>query len=163
MHIRLHYLSMASSWECDVDGIPEPPDWTNYTKHLKLPSRLLLIAYPCCGIVGSQEVTKGLLHQACNVFDLEESYREALEQIFKNCPELPTLHLGTDVGNVLSAALQNLTCPDAIVSGPPCPPWAGHGKKSPFLMTGAWSTPLFSNGPATSSRQAVCSLPSWRM
>ena len=23
-------FSMASSWESDVDGIPEPPDWTNY-------------------------------------------------------------------------------------------------------------------------------------
>ena len=145
MHIRLHYLSMASSWECDVDGIPEPPDWTNYTKHLKLPSRLLYIAYPCCGIVGSQNVTKGWLHQACNVFDLEESYREALEHIFKDCPVLPTLHLGDD-GNLLSVPLQDLTVPDIVVSGPPCPPWAGHGKKSPFLMTGAWSTPLCSNG-----------------
>ena len=124
---------MASSWECDVDGIPEPPVWNQYAKHLKMPTRLLLIAYPCCGVVGSQDVTKALLHQACNVFDLDESYRLALEQIFKNCPELPTLHLGTDAGNVLSAALQNLTCPDAIVSGPPCPPWAGHGKKKSIL------------------------------
>ena len=73
-----------------------------------------------------------MLHQACNVFDLEESYREALEQIFKDCPVLPTLHLGDD-GNLLFVPLQDLTVPDIVVSGPPCPPWAGHGKKKSIL------------------------------
>ena len=129
-----------------MDGIPEPPDWKKYTKGLKVPSRLIYIAYPCCGIVGSQTVTKGMQHQACNVFDLEGSYREVLEHIFKDCPVMPTLHLGDDDGNLLNAALKDLTCPDAILSGPPCPPWAGHGKNNPLLIAGVWSTPLCSDG-----------------
>ena len=119
----------TNSFLVELDGIPEPPDWSTWTRGLKTPTYCVHIAYPCCGIVGSQHATASLVTQACDVYDLEPAYEQILNHIFRNCPTRPILHLGQSHGDLLTVPLRELTCPDIVVSGPPCPPWAGHGNK----------------------------------
>lgn len=79
---------------------------------------------PCVGIDGAGEALKALSvkWQACNVYDLEARYRDHLSSL--GCE----LHLGKVAGDVCQASLQDLERPvDLLVSGPPCPPWAGNG------------------------------------
>ena len=93
------------------------------------PTYCVHIAYPCCGVVGPHHATASLVTQACDVYDLEPAYDQILSHIFCNCPKRPILHLGKSHGDLLAVPLRELTCPDILLAGPPCPPWAGNGKK----------------------------------
>ena len=66
-----------------------------------------------------------------NVYDLQDSYREALTRHFQEMGmEVIQLNLGQRAGDILQVALERLHKPiDFLVSGPPCPPWAGQGKR----------------------------------
>ena len=120
----------TTSFLRELEGIPQPPDWSQFTAGLKTPTYCVHIAYPCSGIVGSQHATSSLrAHQACNVYELEPAYAEILKHVFRHCPTQPVLHLGEIHGDLLSVPIHDLTCPDILLSGPPCPPWAGHGNK----------------------------------
>ena len=122
-------MASIGDLEQELQFMPEPPDWKHEISLLKRPVHTLYFAYPCCGIVGSQPITSAMATvQAVNIFDLEEEYRELLTSTFANCPSVPTLHLGS-AGDILGVPLNTLVCPDIVVAGPPCPPWAGNGNK----------------------------------
>ena len=91
------------------------------------------IAVPCLGIDGLGHALKVMRLGAdlINCYDLEESYRHALT---KHLQELgmthPKLHLGRVAGDLVPASLLSLERPvDFLISGPPCPPWSGQGKR----------------------------------
>ena len=65
------------------------------------------------------------------------------------------LHLGKSLGDLLKVKIQNLGLPvDFIISGPPCPPWAGNGcrrslgdaRASVFVQCLAWTLFLIKCG-----------------
>ena len=64
---------------------------------------------------------------ACGVFDVEARYKQFLEHHLGAATEL---HLGCQDGDVTRIDPTTLKGPiDFVCSGPPCPPWAGNGKK----------------------------------
>ena len=82
---------------------------------------------PCVGIDGCGTALKlmSVPFVANNVMDIEGRYEEYLTQHLGQS----NLHLGPTKGDVNSISLEGLERPvDMIVSGPPCPPWAGNGK-----------------------------------
>ena len=94
---------------------------------LPCPQQVLQVAYPCCGIKGSLafESDWGLKTEACHVYDLEDRYAPLMEQLFGK----GNYHLGPDDGDLTKIPLAQLTVPNFLMSGPPCPPWAGNGHK----------------------------------
>jgi site-specific DNA-cytosine methylase len=65
------------------------------------------------------------------------------------------LHLGKKLGDLLKVKIQRLGLPvDFIISGPPCPPWAGNGSRrsladaraSVFVQVLAWTLFLIKCG-----------------
>ena len=66
-----------------------------------------------------------------NVYDLVHDYREALTSHFQEMGmEVIRLNLGKKAGDILNVPLEALEKPiDFLVSGPPCPPWAGQSKR----------------------------------
>ena len=106
------------------------PDWTKvFENHfggtLKF-KRPLFVAMPCVGIDGCGTA---LQHMKVpffgnNVMDLEKRYRPYLEEHLGH----DRLHLGHQAGDVTALPLEKVERPvDLLVSGPPCPPWAGNG------------------------------------
>ena len=67
-------------------------------------------------------------------YDLREEYRQYLtshlRELGMNTEDI-ILNLGKDAGNLLSLPLSRIALQpmDMLISGPPCPPWAGQGKK----------------------------------
>ena len=99
-----------------------------------LPSlgRRLRVATPCMGIDGAGHALKLLKCPAdiINCYDLEDSYRSCLtKHLHSMGMQVVELHVGKIDGNLLSVPLTSLSRPvDFLISGPPCPPWAGQGK-----------------------------------
>jgi site-specific DNA-cytosine methylase len=62
-------------------------------------------------------------------WDTEEGYtrslRPVLERLHPGTGE--RLHLGPSAGDILACRLEDLPDVDAVVSGPPCPPWSSLG------------------------------------
>ena len=58
------------------------------------------------------------------------------------------LNLGKEAGNLVSLLLNRIPPHrvDMLVSGPPCPPWAGQGKKGGLITHVLWSSSKFFNG-----------------
>ena len=91
-----------------------------------------------------------------NVYDLENAYAKALRSHMEQMGmQSIILHLGRKAGDLLKVPLQALECPvDFLVSGPPCPPWAGNGCKKGlkdarakvFLRVLEWVVFLICNG-----------------
>ena len=66
----------------------------------------------------------------CNVYDLDNRYEKHLKAHFKNPAD--GLFLGRTKGDLTKVPLEELRLPvDLLVSGPPCPPWAGNGHSKP--------------------------------
>ncbi len=112
---------------------PEPPAWSHLV-NLHKPGRPIKVALPCVGIDGCTRALQllGVEFKAVNVYDVEARYRNLLQQHFAEaCPAeaCPTLHLGRKAGDVLQLDLGDLEAADGLVAGPPCPPWAGTGKR----------------------------------
>lgn len=106
---------------------PEPNNWASMVAPLGTFARPLHVAMPCVGIDGCGTALKlmSVPFVANNVMDIEGRYEEYLTQHLGQS----NLHLGPTKGDVNSISLQGLERPeDMIVSGPPCPPWAGNGK-----------------------------------
>lgn len=81
---------------------------------------------PCVGIDGAGAALDqlGVKWLPNNIYDLEGRYRDHLSSLMVGCP----LHLGPTEGDVTRVKLQSLERPvDMVISGPPCPPWAGNG------------------------------------
>lgn len=104
---------------------PNPNDWKNHVPNLGSFPRDLRVSLPCVGIDGAGFALKALSvpFRAVGVWDLEKRYKEHLET------HLPggNIYLGK-AGDVCNVDLTNIKRPvDMLVSGPPCPPWAGNG------------------------------------
>ncbi len=124
-------LCLASLRE-DVANCPPVPDFTPYFDQLPSLGRRLRVACPCIGIDGCGHALQSMSVPAdmVNCYDLQDGYRKALMQHLQEMGmETIELHLGENIGNLLNVRLQDLRKPiDMLISGPPCPPWAGQGK-----------------------------------
>ena len=106
---------------------PEPNNWPEILPRLRL-ARPIHIALPCVGIDGAGWALKhlGVPFKACNIFDVESRYGPYLREMLPDCH----LHLGKSDGDVAAVPLTRWERPvHLLCSGPPCPPWAGGGKK----------------------------------
>ena len=118
---------------------PEPNDgWQRMLagrSEFGLP-RPLAVALPCAGIDAAGHAMKhlaalGLQFATNNVYDLEDRYRDHLEaHLGPHMAPGSVLHLGSEDGNILDVSPAQIERPcDVLISGPPCPPWAGNGCK----------------------------------
>ena len=109
------------------------PVWSDHVRPCPPLGRKLRVAMPCTGIDGAGEALyQGTVDfEGCNIWDLEGGYKSYLvDHFMKCCGKVPKLHLGRKLGNLLVSKLSDLegAC-DLLVSGCPCPPWAGNGCK----------------------------------
>lgn len=116
----------------DVAACPALPDYTQFFSEVPPLGRRLRIACPCIGIDGcghALEVMK-VPTDVLNAYDLQDMYVGALSRhLAEMGMETIRLNLGPESGDILKVPLENLAKPiDYLVSGPPCPPWAGQGK-----------------------------------
>lgn len=66
-----------------------------------------------------------------NVYDIEARYFDALKHLFFAMHGAgPRLNLGKIIGDVTLVDVRRLHPSDLLLAGPPCPPWAGQGKKA---------------------------------
>ncbi len=142
----------------DVSACPPLPNFASFFPELPKLGRRLRICVPCCGIDGCGHALQAMNCPADmhNVYDLQESYRGALTHHFKEMGmEVINLNLGHAAGNILQVGLHQLQKPiDFLVSGPPCPPWAGQGnrkgcndKRAPvFMQVIKWVAYLIATG-----------------
>ena len=108
--------------------VPEPNTWSEIIGRVPTPPRPLKVAMPCVGIDGCGTALKqlGVPFQGCHVFDLDTRYLEYLQQ---HLPDAMNLRVGPVDGDLLKEDICSLSGGlDLLVSGPPCPPWAGNGK-----------------------------------
>ena len=110
-----------------------PPVWSDHVRPCPPLGRKLRVAMPCTGIDGAGEALYqgNVDFEGCNIWDLEGGYKSYLvDHFMKCCGKVPKLHLGRKLGNLLVSKLSDLegAC-DLLVSGCPCPPWAGNGCK----------------------------------
>ena len=104
-------------------AFPTPNDWSRLAPNLGRWSRPINISLPCIGIDGAGFALKAMKvpFTAINIYDLERRYARHLE---KNLGHT-NYHLGEDFTKV---NLDDMERPcDMVISGPPCPPWAGNG------------------------------------
>ena len=103
---------------------PIQTDWSRIVPDVGRFVRPLLVSLPCVGIDGAGFALKALKvpFGVNNVYDLEKRYKQHLEEHLANSK----LHLGQDLCEV---EIKDFERPvDLLISGPPCPPWAGNGK-----------------------------------
>lgn len=103
---------------------PKPHHWKNHVPNLGSFSRDLHVALPCSGVDVAGFALKALSvpFRAVGVWDVEKRYRD-LETHLKGA----NIYVG-QAGNVCSLDWTTIKRPvDVLVSGPPCPPWAGNG------------------------------------
>ena len=105
---------------------PEPNLWP--IPPLPDLGRALHVAMPCIGIDGAGVALQKMKvpFRPTMVYDLESRYHRYLEDHLPPC----TLHLGKEEGDVCKLEPHMIERPvDLLISGPPCPPWAGQGNK----------------------------------
>ncbi|CAK9082143.1 Modification methylase DsaV (M.DsaV) (Cytosine-specific methyltransferase DsaV), partial [Durusdinium trenchii] len=98
-------------------------EWSRMAPDLGQFARPLHVSLPCVGIDGAGFALTALKvpWTSNNVFDLEKRYQTHLEKHL--CTK--QIHLGKDINEL---ELHHFERPvDLLVSGPPCPPWAGNG------------------------------------
>ena len=119
----------------DIQGTPPVLAWSQFIKPLPELGRRLRIAAPCVGIHGSGHACQQMSvdFDSVNVFDLQKSYFPYLQDLLLSHGMHKNniiLNLGKTAGDLLRVPLQDLQGPvDFLICGPPCPPWAGQGKK----------------------------------
>ena len=122
-------LSLAD----EVAQCPPLPRWQDYFPPMPSLGRRIKVACPCIGIDGCGHSLQAMSVPADmdNVYDLQDSYREALTQhLTEMGMDVIQLNLGKHAGNLMNCCLEKLQKPvDLLIAGPPCPPWAGQGNK----------------------------------
>jgi len=115
----------------ELEAFPKPPSLVDMTKGLQMPDRPLVISLPCCGIMGSRPAFKalGVKTKTVNVYDLDNAYESLLRELLAEEGGEQELHLGAVDGDMSKVPLGSLQMSDLHVVGPPCPPWAGNGKR----------------------------------
>jgi hypothetical protein len=116
---------------------PAVPDFTQFFAQVPNLGRRLRVASPCMGVhaCGHALECMGVPSDTINAFDLEEGYQATLVNLLEKAgQQIIRLHLGKAAGNILNYGLRELESPvDFVISGPPCPPWAGQGSKKGAL------------------------------
>jgi site-specific DNA-cytosine methylase len=122
------------SLQDEVEKTPDAPDWSQYFKQLPALGRRIRVASPCVGIHGCGHALNSMKVGAdsIHVYDLDHRYgpylTKHLQEMGMGLGDI-MLHLGK-LGDLLQLPLRSLKGPiDFLVAGPPCPPWAGQGKK----------------------------------
>ena len=105
-------------------------DWASPLKDaLGLAPRPIRVISPCVGLNAPERASRelGMPWKSTGDYEINGSLYPAL-QAFSEAPE--HLHVGPCSGNVCSIRLEDLDkSTDAIVSGPPCPPFSSMGKR----------------------------------
>ena len=116
----------------DVAGTPSMGDWLGHLSPAKF-NRPLRVCFPCVGINngGRYLHEAGYMYQVSGAYDLLTNLNEPLLDLDPESTN--SLHLGKAAGDVTAVALKDIKRPvDALMAGPPCPPWAGLGKQKTF-------------------------------
>ena len=111
--------------ERQLKDFPEPNAWSEIVPQVRL-HRPLKVTMPCVGIDGCGFALDalGTEYQAVNIYDLEGRYEQHLRShLGPDC----VLHLGSEAGDLTKHLYSRGSPCDILVSGPPCPPWAGQG------------------------------------
>ena len=129
------FLCTSACVDEDVKLCPKVPDFSKFCGCFPDLGRRLQVACPCIGIhaCGWATTSMGVPTDTVNIWDLEDGYHNALRKHLLDAgmqPHSILLNLGKKSGDLLNCALSQLKLPvDFIISGPPCPPWAGQGCK----------------------------------
>ena len=117
----------------EVDLCPNLPDFKSFFGQVPPLGRRLRVACPCTGVhaCGYALQEMSVAADTNNVFDLEDAYWFALHKhLTRMGMQKVVLNLGKTAGDLLKVDLDRLELPvDCLISGPPCPPWAGPGNK----------------------------------
>ncbi len=86
------------------------------------------VASPCLGLDSPCRATRalGMPWRSTNMYDIRADLRPALEQV--HGPDA-RMHLGPRAGDISLVDVNDLEDSDALVSGPPCPPFSAIGKR----------------------------------
>ena len=127
-------LSSSTSRTSDSEGesehcpMPSPPCWVEgLTDRAMWRGRVLL---PCAGVDAPGEAMRKLQWPVKCVGLWDVSNKVA--QIWAAPPagiSRECLHLGPVAGDIMRVKLASLPDAEAIISGPPCPPWSSIGRK----------------------------------
>ena len=118
-----------------IELTPACPDWSSlFPKPAEL-DRRLRIACPCVGIHGCGHALQSMATGADSVlvYDLQAGYKNyLLDHLQAGGMRLQdiVLNLGKKAGDLMKVPLSELGWADFLVSGPPCPPWAGQRKRT---------------------------------
>ena len=132
----LYCAHAAGDVEVDIANGPKVPDFRRFFPAVPNLGRRLQIACPCVGIhaAGHAVNALGVPCDTNNIYDLESSYHDALMHHLLAAgmePKQIVLNLGKVSGDLLATSLKDLQLPvDFMITGPPCPPWAGQGNKN---------------------------------
>ena len=129
-----HVYQSDIPWQSEIDATPSPPTFSDWLPcQVQKLVRPLRVALPCVGIDGCGHALAAMNvdYEACNVFDLEQKYRSCLTHHFeRHARGCSSLHLGHGCGDITLTNISDLEGPvDVLMSGPPCPPWAGNGRR----------------------------------
>lgn len=126
----------------------EAPSWAKMGRHLLdgFP-REIRVCSPCVGLNAPERAAMELRvpWKSVDVYDVWCALRPALTKLGNT-----DLNLGPRRGNVMMVDINTLQACDAIVSGPPCPPFSTIGKRltdrdvrcSVFVQVGLWAVEL---------------------
>ena len=112
------------NWD-ELKTIPDMPNTLGpLLGGLKGPASLK-VQKPCCGVCGDLLLWKAMgTETIVDTFDIEAEYEAAIRKIHSE--EGSTHCIGEDL---LKIDLPQLQPTSFLLSGPPCPPWAGNGCK----------------------------------
>ena len=110
-----------------LSDFPTCAYWKHVVADVKVPACPIKVSMPCIGVYGSKTCFSnvGAVCEPVNIFDLEDGYTDLLQHMTDGAE----LNLGEQKGDVLNIDLANLEDSHILLSGPPCPPWAGNGNK----------------------------------
>ena len=113
----------------DVAKAPRPPEWASKLTCLPMP-RVLRISMPCLGINNGGRAMDDCKwkYKHTNSCDILTTLAPVLSALHAG---LDGIKLGPEEGDLLSRKIETLEPCDALIAGPPCPPWAGNGKHKP--------------------------------
>lgn len=119
------------SWEHDLDlsGFPGPPKWTHLTQRALPQTRPLLLASLCIGLDAAGHALQelGVPYITAQAFDTDTSLLPALVALHGEAAL--RFKLGPASGNLLDLDESTMCSVDAVVAGPPCPPFSNLGKR----------------------------------
>ena len=131
--------SSASGGEVEGTGLgidvepPWPVGWSpdDWCKDLKLPFQCeqLRILLPCAGFDAPGRALRHMKipYRLAGLWEIDESASRVLRKMHSGGSDASALHIGRSAGDFLKVSAQDLPNADALISGPPCPPFSRIG------------------------------------